>query len=209
MAITKAVDQASLEHSKDILMPKMRHRFRLYVQKANGDPAPELKALEVQLIAFDIGTEMMLPQNKMPLINTYVHRTNRVVLWLEDDVTCVTMKAIRAWQADPYPLKLILAILNGESHVLEAYTFTEGMFDALQHSMWSYSPPEDKLELKVKPSQETMAQMPDIPSTAFEISGSLYAATARSTSMKLLQIEFKDMHHSIAYEPIHMDSFLA
>jgi hypothetical protein len=174
--------------------PKLRNRFKLIIQHADGSPAPEFDFLAQMVIAFDLSSELLVHpgDNMMPLVDEYIHRTGRAVIWVEDDVTCGVMKTIRTWQAAPQHLKLILVAFNSQEEVLEAYTFTNVLLDALQHSLWSYSDVSDRLSLKVKAESKTVA----------DITGELYASTTRSTSMKLLQVSFKGFHHSIATEPV-------
>lgn len=178
-----------------LIAPKFRHRFRLLFQKADGSAAPDFDFLATQVIAFDLSSELLDPLTvgAEALVDEYPHRTGKAVIWVEDDIVCGVMKTVRKWQAGPYDLKLILAVLNGDEDVLEAYTFTNVRLDALQHSLWSYSDTADSLTLRAKsPEGQPLA----------ELSGTLYAATSRSTSMKLLQVSFKGFHHSIATEPV-------
>jgi len=179
--------------------PKLRNRFKLIIQHADGSPAPEFDFLAKMVIAFDLSSELLVhpSDNMMPLVDEYIHRTGRAVIWVEDDVTCGVMKTIRTWQAAPQHLKLILVAFNSQEEVLEAYTFTDVRLDALQHSLWSYSDVADKVSLRVR------ADTPEENRKVIaEISGDLYAATSRATSMKLLQVSFKGFHHSIATEPV-------
>jgi len=189
------------ETVNSIVTPKMRNRFKLVIQKADGSSAPDFDFLSSQVIAFDLSSELLIhPGDPMtPLSSEYIHRTSRAVIWVEDDIVCGVMKTIRKWQAAPHKLKMILVVFNSEEHVLEVYTFTDVLLDALQHSMWSYSSVEDSLSLVAKVDNKVAATL----------SGSLYAATSRSTSMKLLQVQFKGFYHSIATEPVKVADLFA
>lgn len=182
------------------LLPKLRSRFKLFIRNGDGSPAPDLAPIEQQVLAFDLGTEMLSwspEENK----GKYEHRTSKAVIWVEDDVFCNVMKAIRKWQTDPHALKMFLMILNGDDYVLEVYTFTNMYLDALQHSLWSYAPVEDRLSLTARQTSRNHVLSTDNP-TSFDITGSVFAANTRSISMKLLQVRFEGFYHSIATEPV-------
>ena len=182
------------------LLPKLRSRFKLFIMKGDGSPAPDLAPIQQQVLAFDPGTEILSwsPEENKSL---YEHRTNRAVIWIEDDELCNVMKAIRKWQADPHALKMILMVLNGGGYVLEAYTFTNMYLDALQHSLWSYAPVEDRINLTARQASTANA-------ATFDVTGSVFAANTRSISMKLLQVRFEALYHSIATEPAKPEDLL-
>ncbi len=168
-------------------MPKLAHHFKVSSPDEWINPM-----LTSQVIACDMGAEDLawyLPK----------HRTNKLVLWLEDDATGLVMKTIRTWQAiEKLPpektFTLNIDLLNGAEHILETFTFLGCELEAIQHSLLTYAPRTDRIDLTVKKQGNERG----IGET--EITGSIFPGSISNTVMKLLQINFYEMKHKIITE---------
>jgi hypothetical protein len=165
------------------LMPKLRSNFFVNVTNIDGSIEQEFSILEQQLVSIDLGAEILMNDG---LKN---HKTNRVVMWLEDDVECKLMKLIRRMQRDRLSVDITVTLTNGVKP-LEKYFFKTATPEALQHSMLSYSPVDDRLDLTVK----------NDALNPVKIVGSLYSSQTKMTNMKLLQFFFLEFEHSFCDE---------
>lgn len=159
--------------------PKMRHQFSVKVTNIDGSEDPSFDILTQQLISIDLGAETLMNDG---LRN---HKTNRVVMWLEDDVECRLMKLIRRMQRDKVSIDIEVTLWN-DGKSLEKFFFKTATPEALQHSMLSYSSVSDTLDLTANP---------EAPSPV-KIKGNLYSSQTKATNMKLLQFFFLEFEHS-------------
>ena len=162
----------------NFLQPKLRHPFILQVTDADGTYNPEYDIFTSQLISVDLGSELLLEDSLKQ------HKTNRIVLWLEDDATCKLIRTIRNMQAEPRQVNVDVFLVNGNEDVLERYSYKLATAEAMQHSMLSY---------KV-----------NIP---FE--GHVTCSQSKSCSMKLLQFFFLEFDHQIYDEPCNVRAIFA
>jgi hypothetical protein len=153
------------------------------VTNIDGTDDPDFYLFSHRLISIDLGAEILMNDG---LKN---HKTNRVVMWLEDDVECKLMKLIRRMQRDRLSVDITVTLTNGDKP-LEKYFFKTATPEALQHSMLSYSPVDDRLDLTVK--NDTLNPV--------KIVGSLYSSQTKMTNMKLLQFFFLEFEHTFCDE---------
>jgi hypothetical protein len=191
--------------TNNILMPKIRSNFVVDIREIGGPTAAkaeDLEAITRQLIAVDIGAELLLPPTETGMLK---HKSDRLVLWLEDDIACLMMKAVRTWQQNQRALTIVVYTVNNEREVIDTFIFNDAWFEALQHSMLTYESAQDRISLTAEQAQTAgeTARMP-----AFELNGTVQSCSTRSTAMKLLQVSFKEYCHIIAEEPVKVDRLL-
>ena len=160
-------------------VPKLRHQFTVRVTDIDGSENSDFDILTQQLISIDMGAEILMNDG---LKN---HKTNRVVMWLEDDASCQLMKLIRRMQREQRSVNIEVT-LHCNGLPVEKYSFNTATPEALQHSMLSYSSVSDTLDLSVNP---------DDPSPV-KIKGKLYSSQTKETNMKLLQFFFLEFEHT-------------
>lgn len=164
-----------------IMIPKLAHNFVVV-----GDEE-WLKPITAQVVGIDLGAEDLSHDH-------IVHRSHRLVLWLEDDINGMMIRAIRQWQAIPvlpsaktFTIKVKITNFDDPVGVLETYTFLGCELEALQHSMLSYAPRHDKISLAYTSPADGRKEL---------LTGEIKPATASSAMMKLLQVSFTEMQHT-------------
>lgn len=183
MAILQPTDHSALALGTGIKMPKQTFRFIV-----GGEPW--MSDIIKQIVCVDMGAEDLSGPN-------VTHRTQRVILWLEDDVTCTVMRSIREWQKNPTEFTFDVTLVDSNQEWLEKYTFIGCTLDALQHSMLSYKGADsDRVGLTLKPAWPVMADQSDEGS--YSISGVIQRSNG--AVMKLLQVGFLVMKHEIRDE---------
>jgi hypothetical protein len=181
--------------STGILQPKSRYNFLIQLTE-NGKHNVELQQFANQIVAIDLGSEMLDSA-------ALVHKTQRLVAWVEDDERCTVMQTIRGLQMQAFgDVKLNVYLINGGRFVLEQYSYEGVSVEAMQHSLFSYTPVDDKLSLTA------FMPNPHGDSTQVPIHGSVLSSQQRSTSMKLLQLRFHDFNHDIFNEPVLVDDLM-
>lgn len=178
---------------QQLRLPKKRNTFLIQVQRADGTTSSALDIFSHQTVAVDVGSEnlgLVLEKGQSAELS---HRTNRIVLWVEDDFDNDVMTAIRLWQKMPKPLRIVLVITDGADHAKEVYNFGDAWFEALQHSMWTYTPSAEQINLQLKQD--------DDGSTA-TLEGTVTSGNSKDLSMKLIQVSFKEYGHFIPGEPM-------
>jgi len=185
-----------------ILHPKMRNRFRvLFLQNGSDEPIDELYPLSSQALAIDVGAE------DLNLSVEPRHRTGRVVVTLEDDITCSVMTALRYWQkrqTEGASFDLVHDCLDGNETVVERFRFSACMMEAVQHSTWRYDVPTGmRLQLETGRTwvrEDYMNKLdPVVKAIAEGISLSFYGKNPEipGTCQKLLQVGFQVYTHEI------------
>lgn len=172
-----------------ILVPKLSYWFRV-----TGDKW--ISGLLKQIQAIDLGSE------ELRFLEP-THRTRKLVLWLEDDITCVVMKTIREWQARPELPKdkqftLKVELLNGMEYPLETFTFTGCELEALQHSLLNYAEPLESIRLTTPPQPQTADEAMLGRPHQLELNGTITSNVTKPVVLKLLQVSFWAMTHEIA-----------
>lgn len=146
-----------------------RHQFVISFISHDEAPLETLKPLEARVLAVDLGTEMLRPYDE------FEHRTNTLIVWIEDDWQNDAMKAIRQYvSAGNQPFTVMVKIASS-SATKEAYIFRHAQLNALQHSIFTREVQDERLELY----QVDKA-----------ISGVIKPPSCRQASAKLLQISF-------------------
>lgn len=158
--------------------PKLAQNFTVEVDNSLLQP------LIKQLICIDMGAESLSE-------STIKHSRNTLVLWVQDDIQCEAMKAVRAWQQVQQLFTLSVTMLMPTSKPVENYIFINCRLEAIQHSMLNYNTGHDQIELKVKSPGEEMKQ----PWELTTLSGTVSRVSSDQTVMKLVQVGFDIMHH--------------
>jgi hypothetical protein len=185
----------------NILQPKLRHQFMLQVTDADGSYNPEYDIFATQLISVDLGSELLLEGSPKQ------HKTNRIVLWLEDDATCKLIRTIRNMQAEPRQVNVDVFLVNGNEDVLERYSYKLATIEAMQHSMFSYAGVEDRIALQaIVPQTDIDGVQTNVK---IPLEGHVTSSQSKSCSMKLLQFFFLGFEHQIYDEPCNVRAILA
>lgn len=174
-----------------MLIPKLAHNF---VIKTTD---PRLAILTELLVSIDMGAEDLT-------MSEPVHRTGKIILWLTDDSTCRLMTSLRDAQRDPLPFDLEVTLLNPNNEILETYGFIDCSLQAIQHSMLNYASGGDQIDLTVMQDQ-TENGLTSLKAVA-SIQGKLSRTDSNHFMMKLLQIGFHAMTHTIATEKVQYAS---
>ena len=129
-----------------ILHPKHRNRFRVLFLKTGTEYRAllnklqedslieELRELSLQVVAADTGSEELTTSG-------LTHRTNRLIITLEDDITNRAVDAIRTWQqlqSEGRTFDVWVDCMDGNDRVIDRYVFIQCSMEALQHSRWHY-----------------------------------------------------------------------
>lgn len=166
------------------LHPKLRHKYTVVIETAQEELVDSYTVLEKQCVNFDIGTENL----GMPMLT---HVKSSVIMWLEDDVSCLLMTALRKIQQSQDMFNITLSMLDGNESIVEQYTFGRCRPSALQHSILSYEPTGDRIDLY----RDAVAGVVEIPGS--HLHGTITPPGQKSAVMKLLQVEFMDYGHKI------------
>lgn len=182
--------------------PKLRSNFVLQVTEADGSYNSEYDIFTTQLISVDLGSELLLDNTLKQ------HKTNRIVLWLEDDATCCLMKAVRNMQAEQVQVNIDVFLINGNQEVLERYSYKLASAEALQHSMLSYAGVEDRITLQA--TVQTTVGLDNVQrAVKVPIEGHVSSSQNKACVMKLVQFFFLEFEHKIFDEPHQVHSMLA
>jgi hypothetical protein len=173
----------------------------MQVTDADGSYNPEYDIFTSQLISIDLGSELLL-ENSLKQ-----HKTNRIVLWLEDDATCKLIKTIRNMQAEPRQVNVDVFLVNGNEDVLERYSYKLATIEAMQHSMLSYAGVEDRIVLQASVPQTNIDGVQT--NVKIPLEGHVTSSQSKSCSMKLLQFFFLEFDHQIYDEPCNVRAILA
>lgn len=153
---------------------KSRSSFTVTFAGAEG-----LQPLEAHVLAVDLGTETF------DGIGNSSHRTNTVIIWLEDDIKNEAMRAVRAWtDAGNSPFQLVIDIVDADE-VKDKFIFEHAVIHALQHSIFTRENHDERVEVL------------DFRGVNKQYTGLIKRPVARETSAKLLQIAFGEMQHHI------------
>lgn len=159
-----------MNSDKDIVQ---RYQFEVSFVSQDEAPLDELKPLEAHILAVDLGTEMLKGFE-------FEHRTNTLIIWVEDDWRNETMRAIRQYvDSGNAPFTVIIRVASGTA-VKEVYAFKHAQLNALQHSIFTREVQDERLEI-YRQKRGDEAEL---------LSGVIKPPTCRQSSAKLLQISF-------------------